>query len=157
LVFFIVFQIRFGLPPSLNCMYLSMCVHTSHWPYGYPPLTLCSWQWTHMDPWCTSWHFCCHCVGYWFPHMAKTTTCASFKHVQFFSLMNQHCVHKKWHSQLSWRCHWRPNTSWFTSLILRHPRICYFWCNSSQRTELSQSTPYWSIPPFNSGGIWMSA
>ncbi len=30
--------------PSLNCKYPSMCVHTSHEPYGYPLLTLCSWQ-----------------------------------------------------------------------------------------------------------------
>jgi hypothetical protein len=40
--------------PSLNCKHPSMCVHTSHWPYGYPPLLLCSWQRTHRNPWCNS-------------------------------------------------------------------------------------------------------
>jgi hypothetical protein len=42
--------------PSFNCMHLLMCVHTSHQLYGYPPLTLCSWQQTHWNPWCNSQH-----------------------------------------------------------------------------------------------------
>jgi len=54
--------------PFLNCRYLSMCVHTSHWPYGYPFLTLCSWQWAHKNPWCSLQHLCYHCVGCYF-HM----------------------------------------------------------------------------------------
>jgi hypothetical protein len=37
--------------PTFNCRYHSMCVHISHWPYGYSFLTLCSWQWTHCNPW----------------------------------------------------------------------------------------------------------
>ncbi len=47
---------------SLNCKHPSTCVHTSHQPYGYPPFTLCSWQRTHWNPWCNSWHLCCHCT-----------------------------------------------------------------------------------------------
>jgi hypothetical protein len=39
--------------PSLNCEYPLMCVHTSHRPYGYPPLTMRSWQWAHGNPWCS--------------------------------------------------------------------------------------------------------
>jgi hypothetical protein len=45
LVFCITFHKWLG--PSLNCMHPSMCVHISHQPYGYPPVTLCSWQQTH--------------------------------------------------------------------------------------------------------------
>jgi hypothetical protein len=145
------------IAPSFNCRYPSMRVHTSHRRYGYPSLTLCSLQCMHMNPWCTSRHLCCHCAKCWFPHGAKTITCASFKHVQPFSLTSQHCVQQKWHSHFNWHCHCRPITSWFTSSILCHLRICCFWCDSSQRIKLSQSTPYWSIPPLNSGGIWMSA
>jgi hypothetical protein len=78
-----------------------MHVHTSHQPYGYPPFMLCSWQQAHMNPWCSLWHLCCHCVWCWLPHGAKTTPCASFKHIQFFLSMNQHCVHQKWHSHPS--------------------------------------------------------
>jgi hypothetical protein len=37
---------------TTNCRYLSMCVHTFHQPYGYPPFTLFSWQQVHMNPWC---------------------------------------------------------------------------------------------------------
>jgi len=92
--------------PIFNCMYPSMCVHTSHWPYGYPPLTSCSWQWMHMNPWCILRHLCCHCARCWFPHGAKTTTCVSFKHVQLFPLTNRHYVQQKWHSHLSWHCHY---------------------------------------------------
>jgi hypothetical protein len=79
--------------PFINCRYPSMCVHTSHWPYGYPPLMLCSWQWAHKDPWCSSQHLCCRCMGCWFPHGVRTTTCVSFKHVQLLLLMNQHYAH----------------------------------------------------------------
>jgi len=95
--------------PSLNCRYLLKCVHTSYQPYGHPPLTLCSWQWAHKNPWCNSWHLCCHYAGCWFPHGVRTTTCASFKHIQFLSSTNQHCVHQRWH--FSWHYHCRPNTS----------------------------------------------
>jgi hypothetical protein len=49
---------------SFNCKPFPMCVHTSHWPYGYPPLTLHPWQGVQGDPWCSSWHFCCHCAKY---------------------------------------------------------------------------------------------
>jgi hypothetical protein len=51
------------IAPSLNCKHPLMRVHTSPQPYGYPPLKLCSWQWVHMNPWCTSWHLCYHCAG----------------------------------------------------------------------------------------------
>jgi len=44
-----------------------------------------------------------------FPHGVRTTTCASFKHIQFLSSTNQHCVHQRWH--FSWHYHCRPNTS----------------------------------------------
>jgi len=71
------------IAPSLNCRCLSMHVHTSHQPYGYPLLMLCSWQQTHKNPWCNSRHLYYHYVGCWFPNEVRTTACASFKHVQF--------------------------------------------------------------------------
>jgi len=46
--------------PFLSCRHPLMCVHTSHQLYGYPPLKLCSWQWTHWNPWCNSRHLCHH-------------------------------------------------------------------------------------------------
>jgi hypothetical protein len=45
-------------------------------------------------------------VGCWFPCGARTTTCASFKHVQLLSLTSRHCVHQKWHLHPSWHCHY---------------------------------------------------
>jgi hypothetical protein len=45
-----------------NCRDLSMCVHTSHWCYRCPPLMFHPWQWAHMHSWCSSQHFCCHCI-----------------------------------------------------------------------------------------------
>ncbi len=140
---------------SLNCMYPLIHVHISHRPYGYPFLTLCSWQWEHKNPWCNLWHLCCHCVRCWLPCGARIITCVFFKHIQIFLSMNQHCVHQKWHSHLSRCYHCRPNTSEFTSSILRHPRVWCFQCGSSQRMELSQPTPCQSIPPFICGAIWM--
>jgi hypothetical protein len=143
------------IAPSFNCMHPLMCVHTSHRLYGHPFFTLCSWQWAHRNPWCSSWHFCCHCVGCLFPCGVRTTTCASFKHVQLLSSTNWHCVHQRWHLHLSRRYHCQPNMSGFTSSNLCHPRICYFRCNSSQKIELLRPTCHWSIPPLSSGGIWM--
>jgi hypothetical protein len=37
------------ITPSLNCKHPLMCMHTSHRPYGYPLLMLCSWQRTHWN------------------------------------------------------------------------------------------------------------
>jgi hypothetical protein len=62
------------ITPSFNCKYPSMHVHTSHWPCGYSLLTLRSWQRTHINSWCSSWHLYYHCVRHWFPHGMKTTT-----------------------------------------------------------------------------------
>jgi hypothetical protein len=98
------------IAPSFNCKYPSMCVHTSHWPYGYLTFMKCSWQQAHMNPWCSSQHLCYHC--------------ASFKHVQFLPLRNQHCAHQRWHLHLNRHCHYWPNTNGFTLSILHHPRIC---------------------------------
>jgi len=80
---------------SFNCMHPLMCVHTSHWPYGCPPLTLHPWQWAHWDLRCNSWHFCCHCVRCWLPCGTNTTTCTSFNHIQFLPLTSWHCAHQK--------------------------------------------------------------
>jgi hypothetical protein len=52
--------------PSFNCKHPSMCLHTSHRPYGYPLLTLCSWQRTHLNPWCNLRHHYRHCVIFGF-------------------------------------------------------------------------------------------
>jgi hypothetical protein len=128
--------------PSFNYKHPSMCVHTSHWPYGYSSLTLCSWQWTHWNPWCNSQHLSCHYMKCWFPHGVKTITCISFNHIQLLSLTSWHYVYQRWHSHLSRHCHYQPNTSELTSLILRNSRIYYFECNSSQGKELSQLTPH---------------
>jgi len=125
MVFSIAFQIQFGLPhPSIPS--ILMRVHTSHRPYGYPPLMLCSWQRSHMNLWCNSWHLCYYYARCWFPCGVRTITCVSFKHVQLFLSMNQHCAHQRWHSHFSRHCHCQPKTSRFTFLILCHPRICCF-------------------------------
>jgi hypothetical protein len=84
-----------------NCRLPPMCVHTSHWPYGYPILTLCPWQWTHKNPWCSLWHFCCYCTKCWLPHRTKTIICTSFNHTQFLSLTTWHYVRQRWNSHHS--------------------------------------------------------
>jgi hypothetical protein len=68
---------------SFNCRYPSMCVHTSHRPYGYSLLMLCSWQQTHWNPWCNLRHLYCNCTRYWLPCGMKTITCTSFIHIVF--------------------------------------------------------------------------
>jgi len=68
--------------PSFNYKHPLMCAHTSHRPYGYSPLTLCSWQQTHWNPWCNEHHFCCHCIRCVFPRGTRTIVCASFNHIQ---------------------------------------------------------------------------
>jgi hypothetical protein len=91
-IFSIVLWTQLGLPhPSIATL---MRVHTSHQLYGYPPLTLCSWQWVHKNPLCSLWHLYYHCMGCWLPDGAKITTCTSFKHVQSLLLMSQHYVHQ---------------------------------------------------------------
>ncbi len=134
-IFSTLFQIWLKLPPSFNCKYPSMCVHTSHRPYEYSFLMLCSWQWVHRNSWCSFWHLCSCCVGCWLLCEVRTITCAFFKHVQFFLLMSRHGVHRRWHSNLNQCCHCQPNTSRFTSSILCHPRICCFWYGSSQKKQ----------------------
>jgi len=59
---------------SFNYKPPSMCVHTSHWFYGYPPFTLCPWQWTHRDPSCSLWHLCWHYMKWQFPCGTKIIT-----------------------------------------------------------------------------------
>ncbi len=121
------------ITPSLNCNYPLVHVHRSHRSYGYSPFTLCSWQITQKNSWCSLWHLCWHHVRCWLSYGTKTTTCISFNHIQFLLLMNQHCVHQKWHSHFSWHCHYQPNISKFTSPILHNSRIHYLQCGSSQR------------------------
>ncbi len=126
--------------PSLNCRHPFMCVHTSHQPYGYPPLMLCSWQWMHWNSWCNLRHLCRHYTKYWFPRGMRIITCVSFNHIQLLSSMNQHCAYQKWHLHLSRHYHYRPNANGFTSPILHNSRICCLQCNSSQGKELLQLT-----------------
>jgi hypothetical protein len=143
------------IAPFLNYMNPLMHVHTYHQPYGYPFFMLCSWQRMHKNPWCSSWHLCCHCARCWLPHGVRTTTCVFFKHVQFFLLTSRNCVHQRWHSHFSRCCHCQPNMNGSPSRILHHPRIWCFQCNSSQKTKLSWLTPCQSIPLLSNGGIWM--
>jgi hypothetical protein len=125
-----------------------MRVHTSHQCYGFPPFMLHPSQWTHENPFYSSWHFCYHSMKCQFPCQIRTTTCISFNHIPLLSSMNRHYVHQRWNSHLSWHCHCQPNTSKFTSLILHNLKICCLWSSSSQKKELSRPTPHWSIPPF---------
>jgi hypothetical protein len=97
LVFFHSTSYATWITPSLNCRHPLMCVHTSHWPYEYPPPTLCSWQRMHWNLWCNSWHLCRHCKRCWFPRGMITITCVSFNHIQLVLLTNQHHVYQKWH------------------------------------------------------------
>jgi hypothetical protein len=124
-----------------TCRYLLMRVHTSHWPYGYPPLTLHPWQRTHVNSWWNSWHFCHYCVRCWISRGIKITTCTSFNHIQFLLLTNWHCADQRWNLHPSWHCHCQPNMSGFISLIFCNLWICYLRCNSSQKKKLLQLTP----------------
>jgi len=157
LVFFHSTSYATWITPSLNCRHPLMCVHTSHWPYEYPPPTLCSWQRMHWNLWCNSWHLCHHCKRCWFPRGMITITCVSFNHIQLVLLTNQHHVYQKWHLHPSRCCHYWPNTSGFTSPTLHNSKICYLWCSSSPKNELSQLTPHWLIPPLCNWGIWLLA
>ncbi len=111
------------ITPSLNCKYPFVHVHTSHRSYGYSPLTLCSWQQTQNNSWCNLWHLCWHHVKCWLSYGMKTITCTLFNHIQFLSLMNWHCVHKKWQSHFNWHYHCQPNMIEFASPILHNSRI----------------------------------
>ncbi len=147
--------IRFGLPHvSIASILWCMCAHPIN-PMGIHLLHCVHNNECIKNPWCSLRHLCCHCVKCWLPCAVITTTCASFKHIQLLLLTNQHCAHQRWHSHFSWCYHCQPNMSGFISPILMHPRICYFQCGSSQRMELSRSTPYRLIPPLSSGRIWM--
>ncbi len=132
-----------------------MCVHTFHQPYRYPPLTLRSWQQADENPWCNSWHLCCHYARCWLPCGTSRITCVSFNHIQLLSSMNWHCAYQRWHSHLNQCCHYWPNTSKFTSPILHNSNIYHFWCSSSQRKGLLQPTPHWLILPFSNWIIWL--
>jgi hypothetical protein len=140
---------------SFNCRYPSMCVHTSHRPYGYSLLMLCSWQQTHWNPWCNLRHLYCNCTRYWLPCGMKTITCTSFIHIQLLSWTSQHCVHQRWHLHPRQRCDCQPNVRGFISSILHNSRIFHHQCSSSQGKKLLQLTPHWSIPPFSKWGIWL--
>jgi hypothetical protein len=71
LIFFTMFWMWLGLlHPSITSL-PPMCVHTSHWSYGYPPFTLHPWQRTHIDPSCSLWHLWYHCMKWRFPHGMK--------------------------------------------------------------------------------------
>jgi hypothetical protein len=121
---------------SFNCMPPSMCLHTSHRPYRYPPFTLDPRQRTHKNPWCNLWHYCRHCARCWLPHGTKTTTCVSFSHIQLLLLTNWHCVDQRWNLHPSWRCIVIVDLTClcgFISLILHNSRICCLQCNSNQR------------------------
>jgi hypothetical protein len=100
-------------------------------------------------------HLCCHYVKCWFPCGTKTITYASFNHIELLSLTNWHYAYQRWHLHLSERCYCWSNVIKFISLILRNSRICYLRCNSSQRKDLLQLTPHWSISPLSNWGIWL--
>jgi hypothetical protein len=46
-----------------------------------------------------------------------------------------------------------PNICKFIFLILNNSKICCLQWSSNQRKELLQTTPHWSIPPFNNWDI----
>jgi len=95
----------------------------------------------HWNPCCNSWHLWRHYLRCWLPHEMKSITCISFNHIQLQLLTSQHCAYQRWHSHLSWCCHWRLTVNEFKTPILHNSKICYLRCNLSQRKELSQLTP----------------
>jgi hypothetical protein len=86
------------------------CAHISL-TLWYPPLMLCSWQWMHENPWCSSQHLCYHYAKCWLPCGIRTITCVSFNHVQSLLSTIQHCGHQRWHLHFSQHCHYQPNVS----------------------------------------------
>jgi hypothetical protein len=135
-----------------------MCMHTSHRPYACLPRTLRSWQRTNGNPWCVvhdTFVAIVRDVGF---HVGREQlhVLLSIMFQLLSSSLSWHCAHQKWHPHFNQQCHCPPNASGFTSLILCNSRICNPWHDSSQRKELSQLTPHWSIPPFNNWCIWVS-
>jgi hypothetical protein len=81
--------------PSFNYRHFVMCMHTSHQPYGYAFLMLCSWQQTHRNPWCNSQHFCHHCARCLLSCGMRTIACTSFNHIQLLLLISRHCAYQR--------------------------------------------------------------
>jgi len=151
-IFFIVVRIWYGLPhPSIVNIPWCVCTHPIN-PMGI--------------------HFLC-CV-----HANKLTWTHDVIHYTFVAIMKdvgfhvgQEQLHALPSNTFNFSCQWidivltkddirtlvdlslpTQHVNKFISLILRHPRICYFWCGSSQKRSYCDQ----SILPLSSEGIWMS-
>jgi hypothetical protein len=55
-IYSMTFCMWFGLShPSIVGILRCVCTHPINL-MGIPPVTSCSWQWTHWNPWCNLWH-----------------------------------------------------------------------------------------------------
>jgi hypothetical protein len=61
-IFSTTLQLQFGTTPSFNHRPLFLCLHSSHWSFGYPFITISTWHWCkrHMM---SSMILCIHCKG----------------------------------------------------------------------------------------------
>lgn len=78
-IFSITLQLQFGTTPSFNHRPPFLCLHSSHWSFGYPFITMSTW---HRCKWymMSSTILCIHCKGSTISCGLETNTC-SFFHV----------------------------------------------------------------------------
>jgi len=103
-IFFTMFWTWFGLP-HLTITGLFQCVYTHpidpRVSTSYiTPMVKNTW-----NSWCSSWHLCFHFTKCKLSSGMRTTTCASFSHVQFLLSMSWHYAHQRLHSHLNWCCY----------------------------------------------------
>jgi hypothetical protein len=85
-------QMWFGLP-HLSIISLPMCVHTSHWPYGYPLLTSNVSRTTSWGPVCSlPWVDERNYMGFFQPH-----SILPIDELTLWSI--------SWNLHFSWHCH----------------------------------------------------
>jgi len=106
---------------SFNCRYHLVCVHTSHWPYGYSPFAFMATNtWVLMTRFMTPFPPLCEMLT----SMCNENNYMQFLHPHSILFINELTLcSQKWHLHLS-QC-W-PNTSGFTSSILCTSKICWF-------------------------------
>jgi hypothetical protein len=69
----------------------------------------------------------------------KTTTCASFNYIQFFSPTIQHCAHQRWHLRFNQCCHYQPNMGKSTFPNLHKYLLSLMWFKSKKGTIVNET------------------
>jgi hypothetical protein len=123
--------------PSFNCRHPLLCVHTSHWPYGYPLIYVVLMATSTLEP----------MMQFATPlsplHEMLISMLDKKYYMRFFQphstpFVDKSTLCQRWHSHFSQCCHCRPNLNIFIFLILHNSKICRL--KSSQGKELLQLT-----------------